>query len=202
MKKFIVVLSLLLLGCPTVPAPTPAPQPSASGSATPPAPSASASASAPAPAPAPTLTPTPTPAPSGTVWPWNPSPDPEPVVLNWEVFDLNLKKKTEDENLCLMVYFGTDENCAACDYIEKEYFGNKRFVDTVNKAFLSTRFPAKEFMAALPEIGIEELPSIVFNSTDKTNKSFTVTGVTSPETMAKAVESFSFYQECVDSLSR
>lgn len=192
MKKFIVVLSLLLLGCPTVPAPTPAPQPSASGSATPPSPSASASASTPAPAPTPT--------PSSTVL--IPSPDPEPVTLNWEVFDLGLKKKAEDENLCLMVYFGTDENCKACDYIEKEYFGNKRFVDTVNKAFLSTRFPAKEYMEALPKIGIVELPSLVFNSTEKTNKSFTVTGVTSPETMAKAIEEFSFYQECVDSLSR
>lgn len=183
MKKFIVVLSLLLLGCPTVPAP--APQPPASGSAVPSATSPVPSASAPAPAP------------SGTVWPWKP----EPVALNWEVFNLNLKKKTEDENLCLMVYFGTDENCEACDYIEETYFTNKRFVDTVNKGFLSTRFPAKEYMDALPEIGIEELPSIVFNSTDKTNRSFTVTGVTSPETMAKAIESFSFYQECVDSLS-
>jgi len=196
MKKFIVILSLLLLGCPTVPTPTPAPQPSASGSATPPESTASASASAPMPAP--TLTPTLTP--SGTVL--IPSPEPEPFVLNWEVFGLDLEKKTEDEDFCLMVYFGSDENCEACDYIEREYFGNKRFVDTVNKAFLSTRFPAKEYMEALPKIGIVELPSIVFNSTEKTNKSFTVTGVTSPETMAKAIEDFSFYQECVDRLSR
>jgi hypothetical protein len=196
MKKFIVVLSLFLLGCPTVPAPTPtpAPQSSTSGSVTPPVPSVSASAPNPAPAP--------TPAPSETALPGSPIPDPEPVVLNWEVFDLNLKKKTEDKNLCLMIYFGTDENCEACDYIEKEYFGNKLFVDTVNKAFLSARFPAKEFMAALPEIGIKKLPSIVFNSTDKTNKSFIVTGIDSPEAMVKVVENFSFYQECVDNLSR